>query len=433
LLATCRKDAHLTALDETTVYQIHSEMHCPPGDAPAGTRGLCARLDMNRWRILALAALLYSAGGCQSKYLRTANQDLERENFQLEQRLDQVTWELADTKAALQACQCGARGSYVPASPAPPRRDRTAPAAGPSTDIEEQGPPRVELPEGEARSPRLRRRSEPVPKFMGPPVISPPRPDVPDGVLHETAQTAPTGNQPPDEAPIYEAAAAQGDADRDVPEAQPRLVSQGPPEPVAALVVNPKLTVWRKTRSETSSDEGLRVVVEPRNAAGNLIAARGDVAVAVLDPSQNGSAARLARWDFSDEEVSLHFKGTQPGGGLHFSLQWPAAVPTVDDLLLFVRLTTPEGQQFVAEYALRPTSATDPATWTEVSEHDEQASTGGSRARASVGWQRASRPIDPLPASPMVSRVEPSPAEPEPMPEAAAASEPAGPSWAPYR
>ena len=62
--------------------------------------------------------------GCQSQYLRTANQDLERENFQLEQRVDQLTWELADAKAALQAYQNGARGPLVPATPVVAPRSR---------------------------------------------------------------------------------------------------------------------------------------------------------------------------------------------------------------------------------------------------------------------------------------------------------------------
>ena len=60
---------------------------------------------MFRWRMTAALVLLYAASGCQFHHLRTANQDLERENFQLEQRLDEVTWQLEDAKAALQAAQ----------------------------------------------------------------------------------------------------------------------------------------------------------------------------------------------------------------------------------------------------------------------------------------------------------------------------------------
>ena len=114
--------------------------------------------------------------------------------------------------------------------------------------------------------------------------------------------------------------------------------------------MNPKLTVWRKTTGDKPVDEGLRVVVEPaRLAQGNVVAARGIVAIAVLDPAEEGAAARLARWDFTADQLAEHFQGPMPGGGLHFSLQWPKAVPARDDLLLFVRLTTEEGQQFVAE------------------------------------------------------------------------------------
>ena len=55
---------------------------------------------MTRWQVTAALALLCTTSGCHLKQLRTANEDLERENFQLEQRLDELTWQLEDAKAA---------------------------------------------------------------------------------------------------------------------------------------------------------------------------------------------------------------------------------------------------------------------------------------------------------------------------------------------
>lgn len=417
----------------------------------AGTTEPFARLPMYRWHITAALGMLCCASGCQFHQLRNANMDLERENFQLEQRLDEVTWQLEDAKSALEACQRAAQANAGAAPTAAPRRgplrpavDESSPASSPDTNA----PPRVELPDGEARK-RLRRES--VPPFAGPPLISPPSAEVRDGTLGKSESEAPA-----DEAPVYDAKGEESIASgmespanelvapRAV--ARPKLVNRDPREPIASLVVNPKLTVWRKPPSDTSSDGGLQVVIEPRDTASRLTEATGDIAIAVLDPSQTGPAARLARWNFSADEVATHFKGTEAGGGLHFRLTWPDATPTVDNLLLFVRLTTADGQQFVAEYALQPTAEANPAAaWTEVESPARRDLGPRLGMNSASGWQRATTP---LPA-----REEPSPESTPPLtsPPAAVESkddsvgegngespsntggEPAGPSWAPYR
>ncbi len=157
---------------------------------------------MNRWQVLAALALLCASGGCHLKQLRRANEDLERENYQLEQRLDELTWQLEDSKAALQMCQnslcaTGSGGATLrstsDAGPTSrprrspifsnPSRQDTSPAPGGDTEA-----PRVELPEEELRSSGARRRPhEDVPRYTGPPVISPPDPQVPDGMLRRPA------------------------------------------------------------------------------------------------------------------------------------------------------------------------------------------------------------------------------------------------------
>ena len=187
---------------------------------------------------------------------------------------------------------------------------------------------------------------------------------------------------------------------------------------------------------DVAGDKGLKLVVEPHSDTGALVPARGAVAVAVLDPSQEGQAARLARWDFPAEEVEMHFRGTQPGGGLHFVLAWPAAAPASEDLLLFVRLTTPEGQQIVAEYALRPDPDEDQASWSDDAEAEQDRPLlTAARQSGSVGWQRATRPIDPR--EPPVASPNMDPVDDSEVPESAAgrtgANPPAGPSWMPYR
>jgi len=508
---------------------------------------------MIRWQLMAVFACLGATGGCAHKQLRMANMDLERENFQLEQRLDEVTWQLEDAKSALDLCQrqlCDMKEDR-PSSPARRRSpspfgdrgDRGEPATNNDTEPEA---PHVELPDEEMRSPSARRKrhSEPVPRYAGPPQISPPDPNVPDGVLRhdprqQVGQAAPTladesdfgaeapavdipaddavpyareGRSPhqdlvhqPDNAPatgrgkarfVAPRAAPVGEAPAEAAEedllAEPeadsprpvltvpapaeissdpatarrlpqnsaagqgpksRLIAKSGDQRVTTLTINSALTEWRKSKSEPSSDEGLRIVVEPRNAQGEIVEPSGIIAIAVIDPAEEGAAARLARWNFSAEQTQEHFHGIAAGGGLHFSLPWPNAAPVHDDLLLFVRFTSADGQQVVAEMALRPTAVAAPTSWTEPADSAERKSKLHTTGANSVAWKRASTPLPafaPQTSRPGAAAVTPAegslaPAEPPalaPVEESTAPAgetkaetkaEPTGPTWAPYR
>ncbi len=156
---------------------------------------------MMRWQVMAALALLCTTSGCQLKQLRTANQDLERENFQLEQRLDELTWQLEDAKAALDTCQraacavgTGQSSSSTAAPKAKPRRSSifSSPSrqdSGPVPNADTEAP-RVELPDEERGPSGARRPREFVPRFAGPPIISPPNPDVPEGVVRRAGRGA---------------------------------------------------------------------------------------------------------------------------------------------------------------------------------------------------------------------------------------------------
>ena len=400
---------------------------------------------MNAWQIMAATLVCCSASGCHLKHLRTANEDLERENFQLEQRLDELTWQLEDAKAALSTYQSGSSTPRGPAPLAAPRR-RTQPAAQESPASEADAPPRVELPDEESRSShRGRLPRERVPPFAGPPLISPPSPQTPEGTLPRVSQASSRDGVPVEalteaESILPRETLPHASADEGMSLAEPQLISREETERAASLVVNPALTVWRRAPSDAASDEGLQVVVEPRTAAGHVVGARGDVAIVVLDPAANGPSARLARWDFPEEQAAQHIKNEKGGAGLHFTLQWPGAVPKSEDLLLFVRLTTPEGEQLVAEFALRPTPATKPAAlWTDAQNPNRRLSTSSTASGQSGRWQRGTTPLPPrVDPSPSPSKAQetalrkesedrPSEKKVEPV------AETASPAWAPYR
>jgi hypothetical protein len=116
-------------------------------------------------------------------------------------------------------------------------------------------------------------------------------------------------------------------------------------QPVAQITLHPSLTGG--IGNGAGGDEGLLVVVEPRDFAGNIVPASGETSVALIDPALFGEQARLARWDFTaaQTERMLH-TGAEPG--IHLRLMWRSS-PAHDRLKVFVRYTTRDGRKLQAE------------------------------------------------------------------------------------
>jgi len=115
---------------------------------------------------------------------------------------------------------------------------------------------------------------------------------------------------------------------------------------VAQITLHPALTGGIGTGSRTG-DEGLLVVVEPRDFSGNIVNVPGDISVALLDPALAGEQARLARWDFAAADTQGMIRtGSQQG--IHLRLPW-TSTPAHDRLKVFVRYTTRDGRKLQVE------------------------------------------------------------------------------------
>ena len=182
--------------------------------------------------------------------------------------------------------------------------------------------PSIELPSGEGEPPRRSRRQK-APK-LEPPTIELPEPS-----------DTPAVEMPPGD----ENAAAEG--------------------PPTQLVINQQLT-GGLDRDGQRGDEGILVVVEPRDAEGHWVQTSGAVSVVVMDPALEGDATRVARWNFDHHEVTSHFRNTVFGRGLQFELPWPAEPPQNRNLRLFVRFTTEDGRKLTSDVPLEVRTPSDP-------------------------------------------------------------------------
>lgn len=102
-----------------------------------------------------------------------------------------------------------------------------------------------------------------------------------------------------------------------------------------------------------TGDEGVLVVTEPRNRAGQFVPLAGALDIEVRDPKKFGDAATLARWHLTPGQAQAKMKRSLLGRGMHVELPWPDAPPENQDLRLAVTYTTPGGKKLKAEQPIR--------------------------------------------------------------------------------
>jgi hypothetical protein len=133
---------------------------------------------------------------------------------------------------------------------------------------------------------------------------------------------------------------------------------------ITHLFLNPLLTGGADFDGQPG-DEGLSVVVEPRNAGDEYVPQAGAVSVVVLDPTRQGDAARVARWDFDLSATRQMLAAASPARGIKLELPWPAAAPANTHLKVFVRYETADGRRLQTdrEIHLTPPGEASPG-WT---------------------------------------------------------------------
>lgn len=334
-------------------------------------------------RALALAGVcLAGALGCRNDRVDTSVNLLERENRKLEDVIwawkdayDEKCRELESCQRALDTMQReradddGPAGLGADDDPL----DRRAPANG--TD-----PPDLDaLPEG--------------------PLVEPPDFNDSEALPNPALPATPSGLRRP----------------VDEPEVDAR---------VTEIALNPRLTGGYDFREESPGDDGLMVVVEPRNADGQYVALPGTITVVLLDPELEGAEARVARWEFTAAEAAERLRKTIFGPGVQLELPWPGPAPRNAKLIVAVRYTTVDGRKLEARKEIKidvpPAGA---GQWTP---------SGSGGAEGSASSEDAAEP-EPLPTAPA-----------EPLPSAASerggsrsvlvpSAGRRGPDWSPLR
>jgi hypothetical protein len=127
---------------------------------------------------------------------------------------------------------------------------------------------------------------------------------------------------------------------------------------VASIILNRFLTGGIGDQT-SSSDQGLLVVVEPRDRQGRTVDAPAEMSVVVIDPAIEGDAARVARWDFTPTETAALFRRSGTSQAIHLLMVWPSDPPKHNNLHLFVRYVTADGRKLQADQPIDIASPSD--------------------------------------------------------------------------
>jgi len=290
---------------------------------------------MKIWLIVVSGLLGLALVGCRNDptvaLLERDNSKKDREIYRLRNRIEDLEETLNSAAPVQPAITRGAPRGEMPPEPGTTESGRSGPA------ITRPAPPFI---------PPGRTNSEPEIPRQGGLHISPGM-EVTPGQVPDRMRVP--GDSAPPRQVLPPGGPSPGGSSQWNPAGGQPLAGDSPladNSPVAQITLHPALTGGIGNGGQ-HGDEGLLVVVEPRDFSGNIVNAPGDISVALLDPALTGEQARLARWDFVVAQTQGMIRtGSQQG--IHLRLPW-TSTPAHDRLKVFVRYTTRDGRKLQAE------------------------------------------------------------------------------------
>ncbi len=354
---------------------------------------------MKPWQTAVVGLAFLAIAGCR---VDPSIPILERELRLKEDEIYRLRGMLEDMQDCPVTCREHGDGGHVDADGSSRRK---SPAASPHGAT----PPQIELP-GKA--------TEKTPDLLKAPAGSMPGGSVPSGVPEVPPELqGPSRPAPSADGPTLDVSDGRA-GPRTIESVS--FIAAGDSSRVASIALDRVLT-GGISADERAGDQGLLVVVEPRDSAGRIVEAPADMIVVVLDPELEGEAMRIGRWEYAAAETANLFRRSPMGSAVHLSLGWPDASPKHKKLHVFVRYVTADGRSLQTdqwvEIALPGEKS---ARWTP---SDQTAQTGPALQGPppAKDWKPNELPSPPVEAAPIRTATRTSP------------TSPARPAWSPER
>ena len=200
--------------------------------------------------------------------------------------------------------------------------------------------------------------------------------------------------------------------------------------PVRSLVVGRSTTAVDDDR--LPGDEGLQVVLEPRDSDGRLVRAPACATIMVMEVDSQGLKSPVGTWDFNAEQLRASWKQGLLTSGYVLTVGWQT-IPRSSRIKILASFTLEDGRRFEAEKDLSikppveqsmslPGSLSAPLPLTPVP---------GPGSPPAVGSEKESLPV-PAPLAPPAPlpdpKLSPVPSKPIELPKPMAVPAPAGPA-----
>lgn len=112
-------------------------------------------------------------------------------------------------------------------------------------------------------------------------------------------------------------------------------------------------------------DEGLYLVLVPRNASQQFVATAGTLTIVAEETSRDGEPVRVGRWEMSDEQLQDLLEPIGAAQGFHVKLPWQGKIPATSSIDVYVRFACTDGTTMVNRKQIHlRTSNTAPSAWT---------------------------------------------------------------------
>ncbi len=114
-----------------------------------------------------------------------------------------------------------------------------------------------------------------------------------------------------------------------------------------------------------AGDDGILLVVQPVDDAGNVIPVAGKIKVSIIDKHEKGERQRIGFYELLEQDVQPIIETSEAlGAGIHLRLNWNRHVPRNRLVRVFVRYEV-EGRRYQASIPIRVnTTADQQANWT---------------------------------------------------------------------
>lgn len=117
---------------------------------------------------------------------------------------------------------------------------------------------------------------------------------------------------------------------------------------VVELAFHPSLT-RAINMDDRPDDDGLYLVLQPKNERGQMVASVADLTIIAIDPARDGDQSKIGRWEYSAADIQDKLQPIGSEQGIHLRLPWNGPDPSADRVIVFALFKFDNGRQVMGE------------------------------------------------------------------------------------